>query len=99
MKASKYTKVSIQIMLLFISGMVISLIPDYLHSFFGDWYCATGSGKVELGHAYITYPYCQYTSSHIAQWHWGYRHWLFFFMGWALAIVQAVKIVETINKD
>jgi hypothetical protein len=35
----------------------------------------------------------------IPEWHWGYRHWLFFTMGFCLAVIQIVDIIVIINKE
>lgn len=96
MKISKQIKISIRIILLFTIAMCISLVPDYAYNFFGDEYC-TGYIMNPATHVlekFTHYGYCHESP----EWHWGYRHWLFFTMGFCLAIVQIVDIVYLIDK-
>ena len=87
-------KISFRIVLLFVVSMIMSLIPEYANVF-GDWDCV-GSG-IYLKDTY-SYQFCNYASLgfHDATTHWGYRHWLFFFMGVCLFIIQIVDIITII---
>jgi hypothetical protein len=39
---------------------------------------------------------CRYINEgHISQWHWGYRHWLYFIMCITLFVIQVVDIINT----
>jgi hypothetical protein len=53
-----------------------------MRSFFGDTYCAISNHSYSYAGDVHTEP----------TWHWGWRHWLFLFMGIALFIVQAVRL-------
>ncbi len=77
-------------------AILSSFISDSFHVFFGDEYC--------IGYAYsnVLHKTVQLhgeMSHDTPEWHWGYRHWLFFTMGFFLAIVQIFKIVEEINNS
>jgi hypothetical protein len=93
----KSIKISIRIVLLFAAIMVFSFIGEYLHDFFGDWKC---QGSIERVTDSYSYKGCNYGDFgfHDPSWHWGYRHWIFFLMGFCLSIVQAVGIINLINK-
>lgn len=95
---NKTIKISIRIILLFVTAIFLSFIPDYLFSFFGDWYCS-GSGDYTR-HDYIKiWQKCDYTDEfHLQSWHWGYRHWLYLSMGICLAIIQIADVFILINK-
>ena len=99
---NKYSKISINIIAVFIIAIIISLIPDYNHDFFGDWHCI-GRDHVIGSCDNSQYTGCVYGISdyeaHIPTWHWGYRHWLLFFMGLFLFVVQIFKIIEIINSE
>lgn len=90
-KLSKPQKISIRIIFLFVSAIIISTIPDYLHNFFGDWYCTIANGNCDYGGGFGHHSF--------ETWHWGYRHWLFFVMGLCLAMVQVVSIISTISNE
>jgi hypothetical protein len=62
-------------------------------TFFGDWTCH-GSGKLLEGHE-STYTGCMIGGFHHSSTHWGYRHWLFFFMGLVLFVFQAINIIQS----
>ncbi len=87
----KQTKVSISIIGLFTIAILLSFIPDNFHSFFNDVYCP-GNISPNICNDGTNYP-------HGATWHWGYRHWLWFMMGMALAITQIVGIVGIIENE
>lgn len=96
MKISKNIKLSIRIILFFIVAMCFSLIPDYVRTFFGDEYC---SGWFMSPKTHTLEKFFHYGNIHeTPQWHWGYRHWLFFMMGLSLATIQIIDIIMFINK-
>lgn len=97
MKLSKTSKVSFRIMLLFGTAIMLSLVPDYLHSFFNDTLCNGLVKNLETGKMEYYFHYGD-THKYII-YHWGYRHWLYFIMGVSLAIVQVFNIIEIINSD
>jgi hypothetical protein len=80
-------KASIRVILIFIIAIFMSLIPEQLPDFFGDWSC-NGCNYAEAGFQQI----------HAPKTHWGYRHWLFFFMGLVLFIMQSADIVVESQK-
>lgn len=96
-EVSFWEKLSIRIVVLFLIAILSTFIPDYLHSFFGDWLCK-GSGNILLGMPY-EYQYCNYGDwrFHNPMWHWGWRHWLWCFMCITLFIVNTIRIVHFIN--
>ena len=85
MKLNKSTKISFRIMALFMAAIIISIIPDYLHEFFNDVHCLGNVNGLSCVNGW--------QDRHGIDWHWGYRHWLFFGMGLSLSIVQFVNIV------
>lgn len=86
-----FVNVSVNIIVIFFSLMVVSFIPDYAHELFGDWLC-TG---YEYGDKAMS---CNYGAGlHEAQWHWGWRHWLWAIMGFFLFIVQVARVVDIIG--
>lgn len=90
MKLNLVQTVSLRIIVIFTVAIFVSFIPDYLHDFFGDWYCK-GSGVIDQ---HYHYSLCNYGNGfHTATWHWGYRHWLFVIMGIFLAIVQFGSLI------
>lgn len=104
MKINKSTKVSLRIIALFTIAICLSFIPELLHNFFGDWWCEGSGARTLVAQTQTTYEHYEYagckyeTSQHIAQWHWGYRHWLWLCMGISLVIVQIVNIIQVINE-
>ncbi len=90
MKPSIYTKISINIVLMFIIGIAMSIVPELHPKFFNDQFCLGWIGENKL---------CfRSEEQHQPTWHWGYQHWLWFFMGALLFVVQAVKIINSIDK-
>lgn len=92
-----FTKVSINIVLVFMTIIMFSFIPDEFPSLFGDRLCTTGNSPdyqfcIE-GYRYVTNPHAP------GKWHWGYRHWLWLFMGIFLFIVQVVRIITLIGDN
>ena len=90
---SKTIKVSIRVIAMFTGAILLSYIPVFMPKFFGDWFCK-GSGEFVDHHWSI----CDYYDYHNPTWHWGYQHWLFFFMGLCLMVIQIVDIINLINK-
>jgi len=86
-KVSNWEKVSLRIIMLFVVAMIFSFIPEisFMRDFFGDVYCSIEHTSFEDQHSEPT-------------WHWGWRHWLFLFMGVALFITQAIKLGFFIDK-
>ena len=88
----KLMNISLRIIAMFTVAIFVSLIPDYFHLFFGDIFC-TGNLTTNLcPHGFSSYNY-----THGLEWHWGYRHWLFFTMGVSLFIVQIFGIFNSID--
>jgi hypothetical protein len=102
MKMNKNLKISIRIITLFTIAMFMSFIPELAPNFFGDWHC---QGRIIAStniHGYPVYSGCDMFEGcgvHNPEWHFGYRHYLFFFMGFCLTIVQVVKIISIIGKE
>ncbi len=93
MNMNFYTKLSLQVIVLFLSIIFASFIPDYLHSFFGDWIC---TGSVWDGNKYSGCDYLNY--SHNPKMHWGPRHWWWTSMMLILAVIQTIRIIVWIDK-
>jgi hypothetical protein len=89
-------KISIRIIVIFTTAIIFSLISDQIHVWLGDWYCQ-GSGKLIIEGIYSHHTNCDNGNYHEATWHWGYRHYLYFLMGFSLAIVQIVDIINIIK--
>lgn len=87
MKTSKLMLITLRIIFVFVVGIIMSYFGDQLHSFFGDNYCTV----------YLDY-HCPDNGHTFPTYHWGWRHWLFMFMGICLFILQVVDIVITIDK-
>lgn len=90
-------KLSLRVCLLFIIAILFSFIPEMFRGIFGDWACTGAKLYYDGNHRII--DGCLYTQTiHDPGYHWGYRHWLYFFMGLSLAIIQFINIVNLINK-
>ncbi len=90
-----FAKISFQILAIFTVIFFASFLPDYYPSFFGDWYCDGHITNI-YGGQYI--GNCQNgMGQHNPQWHWGYRHWVYFGMGLSLFFVQIFRIVNLIE--
>lgn len=98
----KLFKISIQIIFMFVSAMLISIIPENLE-LFGDWTCSGSGTFVAPTYHYVDghFQRCNYAQFgyHDAIRHWGYRHWLFCIMGLCLFVVQIFKLGETIESE
>lgn len=95
-------KTSLRVVGLFGCAMLMSFIPDYFHSFFGDWKCEGCDWVYDpsrpMGGYYTGCDYGM-QNKHIAQYHWGYRHWLFFAMGLVLFIIQVYDMLNTTSEN
>ena len=90
---NKSANISLRIVALFVMAMIVSFIPDYLHTFFGDVYCV---GNLET--PFCPSAYSKFNYLHGSEWHWAYRHWLFAAMGFWLAVVQIVNLVNVASE-
>lgn len=84
-----FSLLSLQVIVIFMTVIFVSFIPDHLHDFFGDWFCGGKSLTVQL---------CFNNGFHSPQWHWGYRHWIWFIMGFILFVLQCIRVVLFIDK-
>ena len=83
----KTIKLSIRIVLAFSCAIILSIIPDQFPVAFGDWYCT------DTKHYYNG-------STHTSSvWHWGYRHFLYFLMGFCLFVIQIFDMSSQFNKE
>lgn len=93
MKTSLNFKISLRIILMFAIAITMSFIADKFHYELGDWFCSGNSDKIinkclERG---------EFTSAyHNPTWHWGYRHFLLWWMGFFLFITQIVFCIKLI---
>jgi len=94
-----FLKLSINVVLVFVTVMALSIIPEEFPKLFGDRYCMGSGTFVPLGSYSHIYDNCNYGTYHDAEWHWGYRHWLWLFMGIFLFIIQVVRIIIFINNS
>lgn len=97
----KVTELSLRIILIFVTAILASFIPDNFPSFFGDWHCVTGSGLyIYKGSTNIEghFQYCSLYGSHLPTWHFGYRHYLWCIMGIVLFIIQIVYLINKNDK-
>lgn len=94
---SETTKLSLRVVALFTAAMFLSFIPEYLHSFFGDWMCEGSHWVAGTANFFGSYEGCDYdTSKHMSQWHWGWRHWLWCVMCMILFAIQAFDIIKNV---
>lgn len=93
-------KTQLKLLVLFITILICTFLPDIIPSFFGDWLCE-GSGEIFVKEQYGGHwTKCDYANYgyHKPTWHWGYRHWLFLIFGIIMTIVNIVRIAEEPNK-
>ena len=76
---------SLRIILLFVTAMLVSFVPDYLRNFFGD----VKYLETEIYHHSLIDD----------QYEWGFRHSLYFFMCCCLFIVQAIRLGMWVDKN
>lgn len=97
MRLKKTIRVSFRIVLLFITAILLSTVPDYLFSFFGDTVCnGIIFNKIEGKNEFFTHWGGVHKDVQV---HWGYRHYLYFLMGFCLTIVQIVDIISIIEEN
>jgi len=90
-----YTRVSLNIVAIFLIAMLGTFIPESFPDLFGDWTCQ-GGHWVELRDT-RNWVGCDYWERHFdSEHHWGVRHWLWFCMSVSLFIAQAIRIVVSI---
>lgn len=108
MKLNTAAKISFRVIALFVTAMLVSFVPDWLHEFFGDNLCTTGNiGESSLKEtsSWGSTHYCEWgwtrgSYPHTAGiYHWGYRHWLFLVMCIILFIIQVIDIIQTFDKS
>jgi len=84
---------------MFVIVIFTSFIPELSPDFFGDWLC---QGRIK--DAQGVFSGCDHTmgsgdySTHNSTWHWGYRHYIWAFMGIVLFIYNAFLIINIIDK-
>jgi len=95
---NKTINVSIRVIAMFMGAILLSFIPLSMPKYFGDWICEGSLSRIN-GSNYEFSGCNYYNTFHKSTWHWGYQHWLFFFMGLCLMIIQIVDIINIINKE
>jgi hypothetical protein len=104
MRKHFFTRISLQVIAIFTTAILVSMIPDHLHAFFGDTHCL-GSGHYIRSTETISahWERCNVApfsgDEHDPTWHWGYRHILWSWMGIALAIIQIIRLIYFIDKN
>ena len=93
---NKYTSVSIRIILIFTCAILMSYAPILFPDFFGDWNCVGANYNHNSNLVGCLYADC---GRHNPSIHWGYQHWLWFFMGLSLMVVQVIAMINFINKE
>ncbi len=88
------TKISLRVIAMFVTCIFASLIPDNFHSFFGDVLCNGNLSRNLCNNGWTIN-----SNSHGLTWHWGFRHWLFLFMGISLCVVQIIDIIYILSKE
>lgn len=79
------TYISFRIIIAFSVAILMSFIPELFRDFFGDEFCRIYGYHYDM----------VYNTDH---YHWGWRHWLFLFMGICLFIIQIIDIANHIQK-
>lgn len=83
MKAKNYYLLMFHVIIVFMIIMICSLVPDKLHELFGDHYCSIRNCK-----------WINDMDDHVLpDWHWGFRHFIWVFMGIVLFIIQIFRII------
>jgi len=94
----QFNKLSLSIFILFSIAILSTFVPELFRDYFGDFKC---EGTIIIPPTYndkgvlITgtdYRGCMMNGTHNPEWHWGWRHWLWMFMGFCLFVVQCVRI-------
>lgn len=89
-----YTKISLNIIAIFLVAIAGNFIPEMFPSFFGDFYCH-GFGSNLTSDDNCTYAGHGY---HASEFHWGLRHWLWMLMSLCLFALQVVRIIKIIKE-
>lgn len=98
-KNNFYTRLSLQIVAVFVTVMLASFIPDAVPEFFGDVSCEGRIAHESTNPYSKTYTGCSWGPDdveHAPTYHWGWRHWVWMLMGIVLFIVQCVRIIDFI---
>src|SRR5687767_11387238 len=87
MKISFYTKLSLQVIVLFVCIMAVNLIPDLFPDGWFYYYCKGGVHNHSMipEHTFPVY-------------HWTFQRWMFLIMGIVLFIIQFARIVGLMHK-
>lgn len=100
-----YLKITLNVVVIFLCAFLLSFIPELWPHAFGDWHC---DGRIIIGWEKIhefNYPKfggCDYnsnTNGHSPEWHWGVRHWIWFFMCMSCFIIQTIRIIIMIKQN
>jgi len=95
----KHSIIMARIVAIFAITMALSFVPDSFHEFFGDWRCNGTEVVRDANGEFVYYTGCHENGSeHNSQWHWGFRHCLWMFMGLSLFIYNSILIAISINK-
>lgn len=94
----KQMLLQLNIIMLFTTAIIFSIVPQYMRGVFGDEYCLGHVVNIET-HKLEYLPHKWGGMHMIPTWHWGYGHWLFFLGGLTLFVLQAVYIGKTYLKD
>lgn len=86
--------ISIRIVLIGFTAIIMSFIPEVIPTYFGDWLCV---GSIHYNGAKLVNECMHQSMPHNPQWHWGYRHFVWFFMGLSLAFTQIYYIIKNIK--
>ena len=92
-----HTLIMLRIAALFLIAIAFTFIPEQYPHIFGDWQCQ-GSQYIDKSIVGCRYHVGDAWSEHGPTTHWGYRHFLWFFMGLTLFIYNVVLIVASIHK-
>ena len=93
-----------RIVILFTVAMLVSFIPEQYPKFFGDTYC-DGEFDPKFNEDNKSIGSLDYPKSHCKDvihpptWHWGYRHWLWCFMGIILCILNASIVLDSLMEE
>ncbi len=99
MNLIKSIKISVNVIMIFGIAISMSIVPELYPSFFGDWKCVGNyKSTTTLYHGCMEY-YNMANELHEPTMHWGYRHFLYLFMGIALFLIQVSRVVYLINKN
>ena len=102
MRTNIFFKISFNVFLIFAMAILMSFIPDYFSSFFGDKLCEGTiiTEKIRnTGEVYNVYSGCLLYNRHSPELHWGYRHYLWAIMGFILFLIQCFRISLLINQS